>query len=369
MYTQSSPQTRYFAGLDAHLAYVSVAIVTRAGEVVLERRISTRQPEQLLAALAPYHTASEPLEAVVETCPFWPWLYELLEPAGVRMHLAHAKELRAIATSHRKTDERDAVLLARMLAAGLIPEVMARTAAERDVLTLLRHRASLVKQRTALANRVHAQLHQQRLSLPREQLLRRATRAWLKETAWPRLLPEQRQLVRTHLALMGALTRLVRALDRRIAALATATPAAVVLQTVPGIGPYRGLLLATLLAPVSRFPTPAKFVGYAGLAPRTRSSGGHTRHGPIPRSANHAVRGALVSAIPTHLRVAPESALTAYYLRLKPRVGWRVARVATARRLAHVLYRMLSTGEVWRCSATVPLPAVPVPAAVASGAS
>jgi transposase len=362
-YTQPLPQPRYFAGLDVHLAYVSVAVVTRAGEVILEQRVDARRPEALLAALAPYHTPEVPLEAVVETCPFWPWLYELLEPAGVRMHLAHAKELRAIATSHRKTDERDAVLLARMLAAGLIPEVIARTAGERDVLTLLRHRASLVKLRTALANRVHAQLHQQRLALPRERLLRRTARAWLEETAWPQLLPEQRRLVRTHLALAGALTRLVRALDRRIAAVAAATPAAVVLQTVPGIGPYRGLLLATLLAPVERFPTPAKFVGYAGLAPRTRSSGGHTRHGPIPRSANHAVRGALVSAIATHLRAAPASALTAYYLRLKPRVGWRVARVATARRLAHVLYRMLSTGEAWREPSAV---ARPAPSAVAS---
>ena len=151
--------------------------------------------------------------------------------------------------------------------------------------------------RTALANRIHAQLHLQRLALPREQLLRRRARPWLREVAWPRLLPEQRRLVRMHLRVIDVLTRLTRALDRRIRAVAAETPAAVLLRTVPGIGPYRGLVLATTLSPITRFASPAKLVAYAGLAPRTRSSGGHTRHGSIPRAANHAVRGALVSAI------------------------------------------------------------------------
>lgn len=348
---EASRASPYFAGLDAHLAYVSVAIVTRGGEVVLEQRVSSRRGAALEDVLAPYHSAESPLHVVVETCPFWPWVFDHLHPLGMHVHLAHARELRAIATSHRKTDERDALLLARMLAAGLIPEATLRGPAERDVLTLLRHREALVRERTAYANRIHAQLHHQRLALPREQLLRRAGRQWLKTTAWPQLLPEQRRLIRTHLALIKALTQLVRTLDREIATRARHVPAAVVLQTVPGIGPYRGLLLATLLEPITRFASPEKLVGYAGLAPTTRSSGGHTRHGGIPRAANHAVRGALVSAIPTHVRHAPTSALTAYYERQKPRVGWRVARVATARRLAHILYHMLQRGECWRAPA------------------
>ena len=360
MEMQRNSPSPYFAGLDAHLAYVSVAVVNRAGEVVTEAKISAKHPERLVAALAPYQAPGCPLEAVVETCPFWAWLFDLLTPAGIRLHLAHARELRAIAESDRKTDERDALLLARMLAAGLIPEVVARTRAERDVLTLLRHRAVLVRQRTAFANRIHAQLHLQRLALPRETLLRRRARPWLRQAAWPRLLPEQRRLVRLHLRVIDVLTRLVRALDRRIAAVAAQTPAAVLLRTVPGIGPYRGLLLAATLSPITRFASPAKLVGYAGLAPRTRSSGGHTRHGAIPRAANHAVRGVLVSAIPTHVRLAPDSPLSRYYAHLKPRVGWRVARVATARRLARVVYAMLKTGEAWR-AAPPTAPSQPVP--------
>ena len=88
----------YFAGLDAHLKYVSLAVLDRRGQVARETSVSTREPEQLLAALAPYR----PLEVVVETCPFWPWLYDLLVPAGVGFHLAHAKQLRGSRPPRRK---------------------------------------------------------------------------------------------------------------------------------------------------------------------------------------------------------------------------------------------------------------------------
>ena len=79
-------------------------MLDRLGTLVLETTVPTREPERLLAVLAPFR----PLEVVVETCPFWPWLYDLLVPAGIRFHLAHAKRLRAIATAPQKNDRVDA---------------------------------------------------------------------------------------------------------------------------------------------------------------------------------------------------------------------------------------------------------------------
>src|SRR5881628_711860 len=146
----------YFAGLDAHLKYVTVAVLDRAGAIVLETTVPTRTPERLLAVLAPFR----PLEVVVETCPFWPWLYDLLVPAGIGFHLAHANRLRAIATAPQKSDAVDARLLARMLLSGLIPEAYPRSADQRELLRLLRHRTALVRFRTRLAGRIHSQLHQ-----------------------------------------------------------------------------------------------------------------------------------------------------------------------------------------------------------------
>ena len=139
----------YYAGIDAHAAYLMIAAVDRSGARVLApTRVSVRKSEQLLEMLRPLR----PLQVVVETCPFWPWIYDLLLPEGIDFVLAHAKRLRAIAEADHKSDELDAELLARMLQAGLIPRVHPKSADLRERARLVRHRALLVRQRTTLLN-------------------------------------------------------------------------------------------------------------------------------------------------------------------------------------------------------------------------
>jgi transposase len=199
-----------------------------------------------------------------------------------------------------------------------------------------------------LLNRVHGQLHARGLWLKRGRLATQRGREWLRREAWPQLGREQRRVVRSHLRLVRALDPMIRALQRQVERQGAAEPAVELLQTIPGIGSYRGLLLAVEILPLWRFAGPAKLVSYAGLAPRTRSSGGKTRRGPIPAGANRWLRGALVRTVVSHSRTAPESRLSAYYTEQKKRLGWPTARVATARKLCRIIYRMLESGESWR---------------------
>src|SRR3989454_8366921 len=94
------------------------------------------------------------------------------------------------------------------------------------------------------------------------------------------------------------------------------------LATIPEIASYRSLLLAAELSPLSRFPRVEHLASYAGLAPVTRSSGGHTRHGSIPQGANREPR----------LRAADGAA------RVAGRAGGRRAEVAP-HRLHHATAR------------------------------
>lgn len=334
----------YYCGIDAHVKYVRIAVLDKDGNEVLECTVPSEDPDRLVRELAGFR----PLAVVVETCPSWPWIHDLLTAEGIEVHLAHAKHLRMIAHNAQKNDAVDARLLARMLSAGLIPEAWPRTGEQRDHLRLVRHHAALVRQRTLLVNRIHAQLHERRLFLPREKLLRKEGREWLRTEAWPRLTVEQQEMVTTHLELIDVVSRQLRELRKRIVRTSREVPAANLLRTIPGIGPYWSLLLAAELLPIERFANPKKLVSYAGLAPTTQSSGGHTNHGPIPKAANRWVRLALVSATAVHARRAPNSAISRHYEELKQRLGWRKARVAAARKLARVVYRMLRTGEVWR---------------------
>lgn len=342
----------FVAGIDAHTRYVVIVVVNKEGERVLgPQRVKVTEPQRLVDTLAPYR----PLEAVVETSSSWPWLHEVLSASGVHFVLASAKRLRAIAEANSKSDQIDAELLARMQLARLIPEVYATPFGQREWATLIRHRTTLVAQRTALVNRIHAQLHTRGLFIERGQLLTRAGRQWLRTEAWPSLSAEQRRLTRTHGRLIAALRPLIRALDRRIAQVATTIPAAQLLQTIPGIGPHRALLICAEALPISRFRTPNHLASYAGLAPRSSQTGQRgVRHGPLPAGVNRWLRGALVRSVVSHVRSAPDSDLSRFYIACKTRLGWPVARVATARKLARVIHAMLRTKQGWRLTPRQP---------------
>lgn len=336
----------YVAGIDAHTTYLVASIVSKQGERVQRpTRISNANTEELLGLLEPYR----PLEAVVETCPSWPWLHDLLVGHGHHFVLAHAKKLRAIAEANYKRDEIDAELLARMRVAGLIPEVHSKSIEQREQATLLRHRASLVRLRTMAASRIHAQLHSVGLRLERGRLLTREGRRWVRQEAWPVLGPEQQLWIRTQWGIIRSLGPRIKKLDRRIERMGQELDAVALLRTIPGIGPYRGLLIATEVLPIERFRTSAHLVSYAGLAPRSSQSGLRPiRHGSIPAGANRWLRGAFVRAVVSHVGLAPDSYLTRSYEETKARLSWQVARVATARRLTRAVHAMLRTGEVWR---------------------
>lgn len=336
----------FVAGIDAHTRYVVLVVVDRVGERVLgPTRVPVTAPDRLVELLAPYR----PLDVVVETSSTWPWLAEVVQAPGVHFVLAHARRLRAIAEANYKRDEIDAELLARMRVARLIPEVYPTPTAQREWAILLRHRITLVEQRTAWVNRIHAQLHSCGLSLERGRLLTGAGHQWLRAVAWPRLSLEQRRLLRTHVRLIASVRPLVRALDRRIAAVAAAIPEAQLLMSIPGIGTHRALVICAETLPITRFPTPGHLTSYAGLVPRTSQSGVRPiRHGAIPAGANRWLRGALVRAVVTHVQHAPTSWLSAYYTAQKQRVGWPVARIATARKLARALHAMLRTQTPWK---------------------
>lgn len=336
----------FVAGIDAHATYSVIAIVSNTGQLVQAPiRIKNTEEDRLVELLEPYR----PLEVVVETSPAWPWLFDRIEDRGIHFVLAHAKRLRVIAESNYKSDDIDAELLARMRLAGLIPEVHPKSIEQREQAVLLRNRARLVRERTRMVNRIHAQLHNVGLHLERGRLLTQDGRQWVRTEAWPLLGEERRLFIDMQWALIDQIVPMIKTLDRRVERMGREIPAVALLETIPGIGPYRALLIATGAMPIERFRTPGHLVSYAGLAPRSSQSGLRPiRHGSIPTGANRWLRGTFVRAVVSHVAHAPDSWLSESYDQLKQRLGWQVARVATARRLARAVHAMLRTGEVWR---------------------
>jgi len=79
----------FIPGIDAHETYSVVVVVSNTGELVQQPvRIPNSEPDRLLKLLEGF----SPVEAVVETSPAWPWLYDLLERPGIHLVLAHDQD-------------------------------------------------------------------------------------------------------------------------------------------------------------------------------------------------------------------------------------------------------------------------------------
>jgi len=146
--------------------------------------------------------------------------------------------------------------------------------------------------------------------------------------------------------LIDALLKTYRHLDERrkettglVEKLYLEIPEAQLIHTVPGFGVFLSVLMAVEIADIGRFKDGGKFHSYAGVIPSTHSSGERTYHGKIIKEGNRWLRWAAVEAVWPGIRA--DFDLRCYYERLKKRKGANSAKVATARRLLTIIYRML----------------------------
>ena len=118
-------------------------------------------------------------------------------------------------------------------------------------------------------------------------------------------------------------------------------------MTIPGVGVATAVALVAVIGDVGRFARPSELVGYLGLDPRVRQSGDRPAYtGHISRQGPSHARGLLVEA--AHAAVRVPGPLRAFYQRVRARRGSQIAVVATARKLAIIVWHMLTAGEAYR---------------------
>jgi hypothetical protein len=74
--------------------------------------------------------------------------------------------LKLISSSAAKTDKQDALVLAKLLAANLVPEVWVPPVHVREARRLTQHRSQLLTQQSSVKNKLHAILHHHNLQAP-----------------------------------------------------------------------------------------------------------------------------------------------------------------------------------------------------------
>jgi transposase len=123
-------------------------------------------------------------------------------------------------------------------------------------------------------------------------------------------------------------------------------PEALILRSLPGIGPRLGARIAVEIGSISRFRTPGHLAAYAGLGPTPWKSGTSINANLPSRFGNHRLKNALFLAAFASLRHGPSRI---YYDRKRAQ-GKRhnQAVLCLARRRVDVLHAMLSQGVAYR---------------------
>jgi transposase len=156
-----------YVGIDHHRQYSHMTMMNQEGQVLRTARVPNLRSE-----IEKFLEGGETMEAVIETGRSSYTMVDVLEEIGIAVKIAHPNEVKAIARAKIKTDKRDSEVLAHLLRMNMIPEVYRRSQENRQAQRVLRQRAFYVSAMTALKNRVHAFLAQQREEV-REEVARK----------------------------------------------------------------------------------------------------------------------------------------------------------------------------------------------------
>jgi transposase len=344
-----------YLGIDQHARQITISLRNDDGDVLQARQVST-EPEKVNAFFEGLTRerlqSGESFIAVLEVCGFNDWLIRLLRDYRCHQVILIQPDER----KRRKTDRRDAAALSELLwvnrtrflqgmpVRGLRQVDIASTAdQETRRLTMLRQNAG--RARTRLVNQIKHILRRHNLQweIPTKKFPTQRAIVWLKQIAFP---PIDQLEVNHLLADLEHLQRRIEELEKVIAEHSVANESATLLVSMPGVAHFTAIALACRVGRPERFPRAHSLANYWGLTPGCRNSGENSqRLGHITKAGSGMARWLLAQVTVKVLR--KDTKLREWFKRIRRRRGSGIARVAVMRKLATIIWHMLTKKKTY----------------------
>jgi transposase len=329
-----------FVGCDVHKRTAVFTILLPDG--TLFGTCTVPVTREALAAFAERQLTREDRLAMEATTNTWA-VAGVLRPFVKEIIIGNPLKVRAIAEAKIKTDKVDSRVLAELLRCDYLPVVWQPDQETQRLRRLTHRRAALVSDRTRLKNRLHSILHHTLVPLPDCDLFSKRGIAWLRQVP---LVQEEALARESDLRLLELTELEIAQLDDLLVREAWQDEKVRLVMSIPGIDYTVAQTCLAAIGDISRFPNAKKLSAYLGLNPSTRQSGAHCYHGPITKQGNAHARWLLVQAA-QHL-AQYRGPLGQTMRKIVKRKNRNVAVVACARRLAVLLWHVLSSGEPFR---------------------
>lgn len=316
----------------AEVAYLEDGVLRAGGRAGLRR-------DELERFAAKLHKSDHVvLEATGNTAA----IVNVLRPHVARVAIANPLQVRLIAEARVKTDKIDAAVLAQLYASHFLPEVWMPDESTLALRRQVSRRSQLVRQRTRLKNEIHAVLAAQLIErCPATDLFGKKGRVWLGAQPLPM---DERLGVEQRLRQLDRLGEDLREVDQALAQASIGDERLRRLLTITGVNATVAIGLLSAIGTIERFSSPEKLVSYFGLNPSVYQSGPMpARHGHITKRGRSYARALLVEAA-WGAAQAP-GPLRAFFLRVRDHRGQQIAIVATARKMAVIVWYVLARNE------------------------
>ena len=280
----------------------------------------------------------------LEACGISAWVERELKALGHEVYVANPRNVALISKSYKKSDRKDAEMLARIVAADpkLLSPITHRGEKAQFDLAKIKLRDVLVRNRVNLVASLRGILEIQGIEIPRY-----STESFHKKL--PGILTrDQFALAKPVLESIECISSSIREFDREIERAAKKDyPETELFRSINGVGAITALAFALTIDDPKRFKKSRDVCAFLGLTPKTRQSGDSDPELRITKAGNKYLRKLLVQC--AHYILGPfghDSDLREWGLKLAARGAKNAkkrALVAVARKLAMILHRMWIT--------------------------
>lgn len=339
---ENASTARRYVALDIHKYYCVVAGVNREGQVVLQ---PVRVEHADLEGWLKKNLQSTDHVVIESTTNTW-HVYDLLEPLVERVVVANPIKVKQIATARVKTDIRDTLILARLLAAKLVPDVWVPPLHVRQMRQLLSQRRQLVETHTQIVNRMHSVAHRHHLTHERGKRFNEKNTGWQKDKTLSSL--EQFQLS-LEMENREYIEKQIERISQEVRKMSHQKPWAESMGYVmqlPGFGVITAMTVLAAIGEIERFETSKKLSSYSGLTPGLEQSGTKYREKGITKEGRRELRWALVEA--AQMAVKSDPVLKMRFASMQKRMHRNQAIVAIARRLLELVWYVLTRRQPYR---------------------
>src|SRR5438132_33614 len=229
-----------YAGLDLSRKRLDFHLLDGDGATV-EVGAAPPDADGLLGLTRRLDRHREPVRAAIESMNGARFVHDRLELAGWQVEIAEAQKVKGLAPLACKTDRIDAWVLAELSRRDLVPAIWLPAFEQRQERERTRWRLFLVRKRSSLKHRVHAQLLAFGHSCPVSDLFGVKGRRLLERLDFPE---PWRGGVAAAVAMIDELDEQIASIDRELKQLGADHRYVPLLQTVPGVAWVLGYTIA-----------------------------------------------------------------------------------------------------------------------------